>query len=471
MRVSLTWVILGVVIALVLVLVVGVAVLQPGGRLIPEAGFSLTVISPNADGLDDVTTFKYTLKRAARVSLVLESDDAVYQFRTEELRAPGEYYVDFSGVVDGFVLPGEEFIGQVVRRLIPDGEYTWHFSAVEENGESTDTHTGTLTVQDGQAELPIITVFTITPDEFTPNQDSISDWTEMNVVLSTDASLQVYLEGENDSKIFVAPRDDCRKDGEAGRHCFFYEGGIDLGADPPADGTYRVVARAQDAEGQVFEAYSELTIRNGGKPLAEILPQSIGVDVVFAVQPYEDRYFTNAMQVGDLVDPPGNPQDLSQMALRLPLGDMLVFKLSVENYSDVPVRTTGPQPGTVYDQRQRAASLNAFDESGAWRVGIDCTTAETDYPWRWGLGTAETEGFYEEVDPNSGKTFLYMEPGAQAVVWGAIRMTEIEARNPQNCWAGLIHEDVEVSLRNQNVGAREVEIVDFEQVVIPALGE
>jgi hypothetical protein len=39
-------------------------------------------------------------------------------------------------------------------------------------------------------------------------------------------------------------------------------------------------------------------------------------------------------------------------------------------------------------------------------------------------------------------------------------MTEIEARNPQNCWAGLIHEDVEISIRNNNVGQREVELVD-----------
>ena len=46
------------------------------------------------------------------------------------------------------------------------------------------------------------------------------------------------------------------------------------------------------------------------------------------------------------------------------------------------------------------------------------------------------------------------------VVWGAIRMTEIEALNPQNCWAGLIHEFVEVSIRNTNVGSREVLLVD-----------
>jgi hypothetical protein len=42
-------------------------------------------------------------------------------------------------------------------------------------------------------------------------------------------------------------------------------------------------------------------------------------------------------------------------------------------------------------------------------------------------------------------------------------MTElIEARNPQACWVGLIHEDVEVSIRNARVGAREVELLQGE---------
>ena len=36
----------------------------------------------------------------------------------------------------------------------------------------------------------------------------------------------------------------------------------------------------------------------------------------------------------------------------------------------------------------------------------------------------------------------------------------IPARNPQNCWAGLIHEDVEVSVFNNMVGTRSVELVD-----------
>jgi hypothetical protein len=43
----------------------------------------------------------------------------------------------------------------------------------------------------------------------------------------------------------------------------------------------------------------------------------------------------------------------------------------------------------------------------------------------------------------------------------ASRMTNlVETQNPQDCWAGLVHEDVEVSLQNSNVGRREIELAD-----------
>ena len=46
------------------------------------------------------------------------------------------------------------------------------------------------------------------------------------------------------------------------------------------------------------------------------------------------------------------------------------------------------------------------------------------------------------------------------MVWGAVHFVEAKARNPQNCWAGLIHEDVAISLRNNHVGMRSIMIVD-----------
>ncbi|HIO13577.1 MAG TPA: hypothetical protein EYN15_00075 [Chromatiales bacterium] len=433
--------------------------LQPDLPLITQAGFSLNKITPNADGDGDIALFSYSLSRNAEVSLAFESADGTqYTFREDEPRPAGDYEVLFSGVVDGYVLPGETVAGDVLRRLIPDGQYTWRLEAVEAEGGESEQRMGTLVVEEADSALPELSSFTISPDVFTPNQDGIDDRAQINVFLTKDADLTVYLEREDGDRIYIGERQEGRKPGEAGRHLFDYDGGVDLGADPPPDGSYTVVALTQDEEGQRVQRTATLSIVNGGDPRAEIAPQAVGVDVVFDAQPYDDRYLSSRERPGVLIAAPDDPQDLSLTALTIPVGDVLVFKLTVENYSTVPIRTTGPPPGTVYRQDQRAATLGWFDESGAWRVGIDCTTAPSDYPWRWALGS--DDNLMTEVDPLSGNLYRYLPPGEQVVVWGAIRMTDIEARNPQNCWAGLIHEDVEVSIRNSRVGAREIELVD-----------
>ncbi len=460
MRIPSGMMLLATLLGAVLVLIAGQALLQPDLPLITAAGFTPQRISPNADGADDVAIFQYELSRNARITLQFEDAAGTrYVFREDEPRVGGEYSVAFGGVVDGWTRPDEQVAGTVLRRLLPDGNYSWRLLAQDAADGAGDERTGALTVQDADSPLPQIITFSVWPDVFTPNQDGISDRSEINVFLDKGAQLQVWLVGEDGQRIYVAPRKEGRKPGEPGRHIFDYEGGVDLGADPPPDGVYEVVARAVDDEGQIVEQHAQLTLRNGGKPLAEIVPQSVGVDVAFAVRPWEANYMTTAANPGERIAMPDNVQDNRLTALTLQVDEeMLVFRLTVENYSEVPLRTSGPPPGTVYQQGQRAATLKAFDESGAWRVGIDCTTAETDYPWRWALGTEAD--LYDEFDPVSGNTWHYLPPGARVLVWGGIRFTDIEARNPQNCWAGLIHEDVEVSIRNRNVGSREIELVE-----------
>lgn len=90
-------------------------------------------------------------------------------------------------------------------------------------------------------------------------------------------------------------------------------------------------------------------------------------------------------------------------------------------------------------------------------MGIMCETSQNDYPWRWGL--AAVENLTAVTDAQEGVTYYYLEPGQRGEVWGAVRMTEIiEARNPQPCWAGLIHEDVQIPQSQNNVGRREIRI-------------
>ena len=460
MRFSRTLTLLAAALACALVIAVGSLLLRPPLPLILAAGFDRPAISPNADGEGDIAVFDYRLSRPAIVSLSLIAEGGPrFYFRQEQARADGDYSVLFSGVVDGFVHEGETVHGLIERRLIPNGAYSWRLEAEADDGASM-TVDGSLLVEQGDTPLPIMSEFSISPSVFSPNQDGVADRVSINVYLQKDVErLDVYLVGEAGVRIPISARIEERQYGEAGRHRFDYEGGIDLGVDPPPDGAYRVVALAQDKVGQRIRMEGELTIMTGGKPFAEIKPQAPGVDVAFAVQPYDERWFSNASRLGDRLSLPDDASSLAySQQITVPLGDMLVFRLTVENYGPVPIRTSGPDPGTVYQQDQLAGALGFFDESGAWRVGIQCETSITSFPYRWAIAQA---GNLDEVyDEASENTYRYLAPGERALVWGAVRMTEVKARNPQNCWAGLIHEDVAISLRNNHVGMRSIMIID-----------
>lgn len=445
-------------VTLVLVLLAGRMILQPDRPLIVSAGFAGEVINPNADGVNDVVEFSYEISRNALVSLILEdADGREYLFRQDERRVAGEYAVLFSGVVAGYTLPGEEIAGEVLRRVIPDGEYTWRLRAVADDEEAEIT--GTLTVADADTDLPEMIEFTVGPARFSPNQDGIDDRVFVNIYVTKEAQLSVFLVDEAGVRSYIARREEGREEGEAGRHVFDYDGGVEIGADPPPDGTYTVIAESRDRVGQIIQRTAELTIIDGGKPRAEIYSQPTGPTVAFIAQPYEDRFFSSVDGLGDLIAEPEGPETLSLSGVTVPVGDMLVFKLTVWNYGSTPIRTTGPPPGTVYQQTQLDASVGEYQQAGAWRVGIQCETSELSYPWRWAIGTEDD--LTTEVDPRTGNTYSYLMPGERSVVWGGIRMTDlIETFNPQDCWAGLIHERVEMTLQNTNVGRREVLLAD-----------
>lgn len=443
------------VVALVAVLLVGQQIIQPSQPLIDGAAFEPSTITPNADGDDDVAVFRYTLTRNARISLTLQDEaGTVYAFRENEPRVADVHQVLFSGVVDGFTLPDDDISGEVLRRLLPDGTYTWRLVATADDG-ATAEQDGTLTIAEGDHSLPDLQNFTVSPTIFTPNQDAISDRVAISVILAKDAELAVYLEDEAGNRFAVPERQNDVMSGRAGRHTYDYEGGVDQGADPPDDGTYRVIAEAQDSVGQIVRQVSELTIRDGGKPLGQIVQQPSGADVIFVPEPWDDAYASSTP-----VALPDDPEDANVMAITMPVGNILVFRVTVENYSRVPLRTTGPEPGYVYDSfGARASTIGAFDSSGAWRVGIDCDNAISDYPWRWAIGTPDA--LTDVTDPATGEVFHYLMPGERSVVWGAVRMTElIETSNPQVCWAGLIHEDVQVY--SPRIGPREIELVPTE---------
>lgn len=457
MRLSAIIVILFALVALIALGTIGALILQPPRPLLGEANFSLTEITPNADGSNDATTIRYTLNRNAKVTIALTNTvtGERYLFRNAEARPADSYSVVFSGVVDGYLLPGEKpnVAGEIEMRLMPNGSYTWTIETVAEDGETART-SGGLTIKDGDSVLPAITDFSISPERFTPNRDGVDDRVYVNVFVEKEATLTVYLEGNDKHRYYVAERLEGRKPGERGAHLFDYEGGVDQKITPPPDGTYTVVVVAEDKEGQRVRRTGTVTLADGGLPNAEIVPQGTGGRVFYTAAPYKDSYYTDSKISGEtVVKPEGVMSTMTRITM--PEGDLLVFRLTISNYGSTPIRTLGPWPGTVYQYDQVAPAMNTEAVTGAWRVGLMCDRSESSLPWRWAIGSRDELTKVER----DGETFWYLMPGKSAVVWGAVRMNRlVKTRNPQECWAALIHEDVEIPPLQDHAGPIKVEL-------------
>ena len=380
-------------------------------------------ITPNADGRDDLARISFKLNRNADVAIYFYDEASKrYVFRAPTPLSLNEepYSVLFPGVVNGFMLPGEEVPYTIKRRVLPDGTYTWEIIAENER-DGQVIATGTLKVEDADTQLPGITGFSVYPKEFSPNQDGINDRVRINAYLQKDVEeLEVYMLDEEGIRHHI-PEDQLSETplNEAGFHTFDYDGGIDAGAQPPPDGTYTVYAEARDLVGQRTKVSDTLTLVNAGRPLAYIL----NAEVVWSTES------------------------------TLLLNETLYFTLTVENDGNTPIRTSGPPAGTVYDSDQNYATLGETIQAGVFRVGIHCENATINYPWRWAIG--------EEEDLVEINEQLYLPPDERAVVSGGLRFVDvIDARNPQYCWAGLIHEDVEIAPVNNNVDPVFLKIVE-----------
>lgn len=393
-------------------------ILAPRGEALTSADFAFDSITPNADGKTDVTLITYTLNRPASVSIYFEdASGARFYFRRDGARESGAHEVAFSGIVEAYSLPSDSFSGQLLTRVLQNGTYTWVIEA-QVAGQPSGRQTGTLAIAEADTSLPELQNFTVSPPVFSPNQDGLNDRVLINLALGKDVAadgLRVMLIDAHGAELNIPESTTTLKPGgQRGLHAFDYDGGIDLGQEPPPDGAYTVRAEVEDRLGQKMAAQAQVSIRNGGLPRAEILK--------------------------------GEVQWSGETFL---LGETLYFTLTVENYSDAPLRTSGPLPGYVYasmDSNYNAAGERV--QSGAWRVGVMCENCLNDYPWRWALGTPNTLMAFEE----NGQTFYAVPPNATAVITGGVVLDQIiPNRNPQYFWAGLIHEDVEIAGVNNRV--------------------
>lgn len=380
-------------------------------------------ITPNADGESDLTQISYELSRNATVSIYFENEAGErYYFRDSKRRGAGKYAVLFSGVVRGYVLEGETVEGEILNRLLQDGRYRWVVEASDANGV-TERAEGQIDIVEADPVLPEIRNFTVSPLSrvFTPNRDGIDDRVKPQFALAKDVeSVRVFLQLEDGVELPIRELERDVPATREGYHIFDWDGGVDDGATPPEDGTYPLVVLAQDAEGQRVRVEDKLTIQFGGVPRAEIFPPPNGETVAFDVT-------------------------------AVSLCDVITFTLTVRNYGNTPVRTSGPEPGLIYDSDWNYNTVGWPTESGVFRVGIGFENELSPYPYRWAVGSHND---LEKIGDS-----YYLMPGERAVVTGSIRIVdELGVRNPQPMWAGLIHEDVEISQLNNRVDPKAIQV-------------
>lgn len=384
------------------------------GPLLSNVNVNPPTITPNADGLDDVTRISYRLNGSADLSIYLiDAGGNRHYFRDSRRRSEGDYQVDFSGVVNG--------------SMLPDGSYTWVVEATDDSGETVNQN-GTLVIQNADTTKPELEGFSVYPQIFTPNQDGIDDRVDINYYLTKEAQVSVYLiapGGQTRYPIAEVERD--IEPGQPGFHTYDYEGGVDLGAEPPPDGEYIVYAEAVDRVGNRTVVTSTLTIAEGGVPRADIVSASV------------DFY---------------NPATGDQV---VPLGGTLAFTLTVENFGTVPIRTTGPGSGEHYRSDDNFNTKGYAESSGAWRVGIDFEgNPSYAYPYRWAVGNLDAL----EQRVINGNTEYFLMPGRRAVVTGSIQIMDVPIGNTDRVtfWAGLIHEHVRIDVFNDHVDPQPIVI-------------
>jgi hypothetical protein len=405
---------------LVMLLLWGMGLLVEGCSprpLLYDVYVSPTVISPNADGTDDVTRIEYRLARNATLSIYLvDSAGKKHYFRRERARSRSlgqPYRVDFSGVIPS------EIDGWRQDRVLPDGEYTLVLQATDERGGSMVSDHA-FVIQGADTTSPELEGFGVDRHVFTPNRDGVDDRVVISYYLTKDAKTLVYLVDEAGKK-YPIERDDSNsatKEGEAGPYYYDYEGGVDRGAEPPPDGVYTVVGYAEDAVGNKATVTDTLEIKEGGVPRGTI----VGLE----------------WSVSDTV---------------IPVGGTLYFTATVENYGTTPIRTTGPEPGTQYTTDWSAATLGYYERAGAFRFGIGFQNCPLgDYPWRWSVGRHEELQAVQRGD----ETLYYLMPGQRVLITGSIKILDPLPDTATLFWAGLIHEQVEVV--NPHVDAKWITI-------------
>jgi len=402
---------------------------SPRGALAAAGGYVASPVATASTGLPRVAKIGYEFGRPATVSIYFEDGQGTrHYFRRAQPRAAGKYEVDWSGVINDpqlRVVPGGHEL--VEAWVLPDGVYRWVIEATDDQGGQAQAE-GQVTIRDADSALPDVQRFTVVPQEFSPKQDGMrGNRVSISYYLAKQAqTVRVYLEKPRVKAsdplmrypVAGQPTDVDLKPNAAGYHGYSWDAGVDLGVDPPPDGDYFIYATAEDQVGNRVVVSSTLTIREGGKPIAEVY----GGEVHW--QGEVDR------------------------TVKLALGQSLCFTATVVNTGPVPIRTSGPWPGQVYKFSENSNTLAGaqqqdswYQQAGVWRFGVNYEQRGVDFPFRWAIGRPEDL----EKRTVDGTPQYYLLPGHQGHLSGCIQFDRLPAVNTHIFWGGLIQEYVQVA--------------------------
>lgn len=345
---------------------------------------------------DTPLAISYEIGRSALVDIyILDANGQRYDLRRAQPRAAATdpYILRFDGSV-----PTDD--PQVLRRLLPPGQYTLVVAARAADGNDSDERRLPLSIEGDVIAPPEIENLMVWPPVISPNADAIDDVAEFTYRLPVSATVNIEVQAPNGEIIPVVTREE---EGPYERR-HVWNGKRPNGSLLEA-GVYTYTVRAEDGFGNVVQRQGQITLADVGQPEARIVYSMIA------------------------------PQ-------RVMLGEVITVTIRVRNTGTVPIRTYGPPSGYEYTTDEVFSSVEdgiyAAQAGGFWRVGMDWDAnsggGPKRYPYRWAISPRPPEKWAQPFVED----FLY--PGEEAEIIGRVRILQRETR--MGFYVGLIQDGV-----------------------------
>lgn len=213
-------------------------------------------------GRDTPLAISYEIGRSALVDIyILDANGQRYDLRRAQPRAAANdpYILRFDGSV-----PTDD--PQVLRRLLPPGQYTLVVAARAADGNDSDERRLPLSIEGNVIAPPEIENLMVWPPVISPNADAIDDVAEFTYRLPVSATVNIEVQAPNGEIIPVVTREE--EGPYEQRHV--WNGKRPNGSLLEA-GVYTYTVRAEDGFGNVVQRQGQITLADVGQPEARIV--------------------------------------------------------------------------------------------------------------------------------------------------------------------------------------------------------